>query len=91
MPGSPGSRRRELDRFAVTGGARVLQFAAAGFDASVLELCMAFGGRGGAGGAGRRGPLAGEVLASVLRERRVTHALIVAAGAGRRWIRLIWP
>ena len=73
--GIPGFARSELDRFAVTDRARVLQFAAAGFDASVLEMVMTF-----AAGATLvippPGPLAGEALASVLRDQHVTHALI---------------
>ncbi|MGW3210311.1 amino acid adenylation domain-containing protein [Streptomyces sp. NPDC001135] len=68
----------ELERFAVTTDARVLQFASPSFDASVLELVMAFA-------AGAQlvvpppGPLAGETLADVLTSQRITHALIPPA------------
>ena len=74
--GIPSFVSAELERFEVTPGSRVLQCAAAGFDASVLELCMTF-----AAGAvlvlPQPGPLVGEVLASALRGWRITHALIV--------------
>ena len=73
--GIPGFAQSELDRFAVTSQARVLQFAAAGFDASVLEMVMAF-----AAGATLvvppPGPLTGDTLAAVLHDQHVTHALI---------------
>ena len=74
--GIPSFTAAELERFAVTAGSRVLQLASPGFDASVLELCMAF-----AAGAilviAPPGPLAGAALAAVLREDRISHALIV--------------
>ncbi len=74
--GIPSFAAAELERFAVTAGSRVLQLASAGFDASVLELCMAF-----AAGAvlvvAPPGPLVGQALAGMLRERGITHALIV--------------
>ncbi|MFJ2277592.1 amino acid adenylation domain-containing protein [Streptomyces sp. NPDC087866] len=57
---------------------RVLQFASPSFDASVLELVMAFGS-GGALVVPPPGPLAGDVLAKVLVEREVSHALIPPA------------
>ena len=65
----------EVERFDVRPGDRVLQFSSPSFDASVLELCMAFAG-GAALVVPPPGPLLGEHLAEVLRERRVTHALI---------------
>jgi amino acid adenylation domain-containing protein/non-ribosomal peptide synthase protein (TIGR01720 family) len=68
----------EIDRFAVTGDSRVLQFSSPSFDASVLELCMAL-----LSGAAVVVPgpdiLAGEVLADVLATREVSHALIPPA------------
>jgi amino acid adenylation domain-containing protein/non-ribosomal peptide synthase protein (TIGR01720 family) len=68
----------EIDRFAVTPGSCVLQFSSPSFDASVLELCMAL-----LSGAAIIVPgpeiLAGEVLAEVLADRRVSHALIPPA------------
>ncbi|MFF1651738.1 amino acid adenylation domain-containing protein, partial [Streptomyces sp. NPDC058240] len=68
----------EVERFAVDAGSRVLQFASPSFDASVLELVMTFAA-GGALVVPLPGPLAGEVLGRVLRERRVSHALIPPA------------
>ncbi|MGW3210312.1 non-ribosomal peptide synthase/polyketide synthase, partial [Streptomyces sp. NPDC001135] len=68
----------ELERFAVTTDARVLQFASPSFDASVLELVMAFAA-GAALVVPPAGPLAGEVLAEVLLSERVSHALIPPA------------
>jgi amino acid adenylation domain-containing protein len=65
----------ELERFAGGPGARVLQFASAGFDASVLELCLAFAG-GGVLVLPPPGTLAGQDLAAVLRRGRVTHTLL---------------
>ncbi len=65
----------ELERFAGSPDARVLQYSSPSFDAFVLELCLAF----------RSGatlvvpdtlPLAGEILTDTLVDGRVTHALI---------------
>ncbi|OLR93668.1 hypothetical protein BJP25_15490 [Actinokineospora bangkokensis] len=67
-----------VERFAADAGSRVLQFSSPSFDAFVLELCTAFGA-GAALVVPDRGPLAGEVLAEVLAEQRVTHALIPPA------------
>ncbi|NEB35576.1 non-ribosomal peptide synthetase [Streptomyces sp. SID14515] len=68
----------EVERFDVTGDSRVLQYASPSFDASVLEICMTY-----AAGATLvvppPGPLAGDVLAEVLLELEVTHALIPPA------------
>jgi len=65
----------EVERFDVRPGDRVLQFSSPSFDASVLELCMAFAG-GAALVVPPPGPLLGDHLGEVLRERRITHALI---------------
>ncbi len=65
----------EVERFDVRPGDRVLQFSSPSFDASVLELCMAFAG-GAAVVVPPPGPLLGDHLGAVLRERRITHALI---------------
>ncbi|NEC96087.1 amino acid adenylation domain-containing protein, partial [Streptomyces albidoflavus] len=56
--------------------ARVLQLASPGFDASVLELLLAFATGGTLVLPSAEGPLAGEELARVVEEERVTHALI---------------
>ncbi|MFI9824523.1 amino acid adenylation domain-containing protein, partial [Streptomyces sp. NPDC052013] len=68
----------QVERFAVSQDSRVLQFASPSFDASVLELVMAFAA-GAALVVPPAGPLAGEVLAEVLDSERVTHALIPPA------------
>ncbi|SDI12815.1 non-ribosomal peptide synthase domain TIGR01720/amino acid adenylation domain-containing protein [Actinokineospora alba] len=65
----------EVDRFDVRPGDRVLLFSSPSFDASVLELCMAFAG-GAALVVPPPGPLVGEQLADVLAARAVSHALI---------------
>ncbi|GGS58609.1 non-ribosomal peptide synthase/polyketide synthase [Actinokineospora fastidiosa] len=68
----------EAERFAVLPGDRVLAFSSPSFDASVLELCLAL-----ASGAELvvppPGPLVGRLLADVLRDQRITHALIPPA------------
>ncbi|MGW0778256.1 amino acid adenylation domain-containing protein, partial [Streptomyces sp. NPDC002835] len=68
----------EVERFAVDGDSRVLQFASPSFDASVLELVMTFAA-GAALVVPPAGPLAGEVLAEVLESQRVSHALVPPA------------
>ncbi|MEE1806488.1 AMP-binding protein, partial [Streptomyces sp. BE133] len=65
----------EVERFAVDADSRVLQFASPSFDASILELCMALP-TGAALVVPPPGPLADEILADVLKSRRITHALI---------------
>ncbi|MFI8264332.1 amino acid adenylation domain-containing protein [Streptomyces sp. NPDC085665] len=68
----------EVDRFRVGPASRVLQLASPSFDASVLEICMAF-----AAGAtlvvAPHGPLAGRELAELLAEQAVSHAFISPA------------
>ncbi|WP_394830602.1 amino acid adenylation domain-containing protein [Pendulispora rubella] len=68
----------EVQRFAVTPRSRILCFSSPSFDASVLELCMAWA-RGATLVVPPAGPLAGEALASMLREQRISHALIPPA------------
>ncbi|MET9611188.1 non-ribosomal peptide synthetase, partial [Streptomyces sp. NPDC006512] len=70
--------RAQVERFGVDAGSRVLQFASPSFDASVLELVMAFA-VGAALVVPPAGPLAGEVLGGVLVDAGVTHALIPPA------------
>jgi non-ribosomal peptide synthetase component F len=73
--GIPSFAAACVSGFNARPGSRLLQFASIGFDAFVLEWCTAF-----AAGATLvvppPGPLAGEVLESVLRDSRITHALI---------------
>ncbi|WP_407836837.1 amino acid adenylation domain-containing protein [Streptomyces sp. DSM 116496] len=68
----------EVERFRVEPASRVLQLASPSFDASVLEICMAF-----AAGAtlvvAPHGPLAGRELAELLAEQAVSHAFISPA------------
>ncbi|HET6706391.1 non-ribosomal peptide synthetase [Amycolatopsis sp.] len=64
-----------VERFGLTGDSRVLQYSAPGFDASVMEMLMAF-----AAGATLvvppEGTLLGDDLAGVLTDSRISHALI---------------
>ncbi|WP_203933636.1 non-ribosomal peptide synthetase [Virgisporangium ochraceum] len=76
--GVPSFAGAQIERLAVTGSSRVLLFSSPSFDASVLELCLALPA-GAALVVPPAGPLAGEDLATVLAERRVTHALIPPA------------
>ncbi|MEU8263198.1 amino acid adenylation domain-containing protein [Micromonospora sp. NPDC048999] len=64
--------------FDVNPTSRVLQFSSPSFDASVLELCAAFGA-GAALVVPPPGPLVGDDLAAVLTSQQVTHALIPPA------------
>ena len=73
--GMAGFVQSERERFAGAAGCRVLQFAAAGFDASVLEWCLA-AGSGGTLVLPPAGPVAGDQLAGVIAGQRVSHALI---------------
>ena len=69
----------QTERFAITRDARVLQFSSPSFDASVMELLMAYG----TGAALVLPPpdaiLAGETLAGTLNGQRISHALISPA------------
>ncbi|GAA2209302.1 hypothetical protein GCM10009850_047600 [Nonomuraea monospora] len=64
--------------FGLAEDSRVLQLGAPTFDISVGELCLAFGS-GGTLIIPPTGPLAGDELGRVLRERRVTFGLIPPA------------
>ncbi|MFI7388702.1 amino acid adenylation domain-containing protein [Streptomyces sp. NPDC049813] len=65
-------------RFALTPDSRVLQLASPSFDASVMELLMAWGA-GAALVVAPAGVLVGEELAQVLTAGRVSHALVPPA------------
>ncbi|WP_445529273.1 amino acid adenylation domain-containing protein, partial [Streptomyces cyslabdanicus] len=67
-----------VERFTAHADSRVLLFSSPSFDASVLELCTAIGA-GGTLVVPPPGPLVGETLVEVLRDHRVTHALIPPA------------
>lgn len=68
----------ELERFAGTPDARVLQFSSPSFDASVLELCLSLRS-GGTLVVPEPGPLVGEELEQTLRSKRISHTLIPPA------------
>ncbi|MFC6091036.1 non-ribosomal peptide synthase/polyketide synthase [Saccharothrix lopnurensis] len=65
----------EIAHFDVRPGDRVLEFSSPSFDASVLELCMAWPA-GAALVVPPPGPLLGDQLAEVVDRHGVTHALI---------------
>ncbi|WP_344982323.1 non-ribosomal peptide synthetase, partial [Streptosporangium fragile] len=70
--------RSQVDRFGITPDSRVLHFASPSFDASVMEMLMAF-----AAGASLvivpPGAYGGDALAGVLASGGITHALIPPA------------
>ncbi|MFG1610399.1 amino acid adenylation domain-containing protein [Actinoplanes sp. NPDC049265] len=70
-----------VDRFRATGRDRVLFHASPSFDASILELGLAFG-TGATLVLPPAGRLAGDDLGTVLRSRRITHALIAPSLLG---------
>ncbi|SBT41192.1 non-ribosomal peptide synthetase [Micromonospora narathiwatensis] len=76
--GLPGFTAAIVTGFDVDATSRVLQFSSPSFDASVLELCAAFGA-GAALVVPPSGPLVGDDLAAVLIGQQVTHALIPPA------------
>ncbi|MFF2810184.1 amino acid adenylation domain-containing protein [Streptomyces sp. NPDC058000] len=66
------------DRWRPTPDSRVLQLTSPSFDVSLLEVWLAFGS-GGCLVVPPAGPLAGEALAEVLAELRITHAATTPA------------
>ncbi|OKI08083.1 hypothetical protein A6A06_35110 [Streptomyces sp. CB02923] len=66
------------DRWRLADDSRVLQLASPSFDASVLEMWMAFGS-GGCLVVPPSGPLAGEALTEALAELRISHTLVTPA------------
>ncbi|OPF80196.1 non-ribosomal peptide synthetase [Streptomyces antioxidans] len=76
--GIAGFAAAEAEHFRVRPGDRVLRFSSPGFDASVLELCMALPS-GATLVVPEEGPLLGGHLAEVLRRQRITHTLIPPA------------
>ncbi|WP_430333762.1 non-ribosomal peptide synthase/polyketide synthase [Rhodococcus sp. ACT016] len=68
----------QLERYGIESGSRTLHFASPSFDASILELLMAFG----AGAAMVIAPTSiygGQELTDLLAARRVTHAFVTPA------------
>ncbi|WP_433606607.1 non-ribosomal peptide synthase/polyketide synthase [Prescottella agglutinans] len=68
----------QVERYGVESGSRTLHFASPSFDASILELLMAFG----AGATMVVAPTSiygGAELAALLRSQRVTHAFVTPA------------
>ncbi|WP_189241736.1 non-ribosomal peptide synthetase, partial [Planobispora rosea] len=76
--GLPAYARTEIDRYAVTPDARVMQFASIGFDGAVLEWLMAFSA-GAALVLAPAGVYGGEPLGRFLAEARITHAFVTPA------------
>ncbi|MFD0442081.1 amino acid adenylation domain-containing protein [Streptomyces indonesiensis] len=76
--GIAGFAAAEAEHFQVRPDDRVLRFSSPGFDASVLELCMALPS-GATLVVPEPGPLLGGHLADVLRRQRITHTLIPPA------------
>ncbi|MFF4054731.1 amino acid adenylation domain-containing protein [Streptomyces sp. NPDC001668] len=66
----------QVERFGLGPGSRVLQYSAPGFDASVMELLMAFASGATLVVPDVHGPLLGEELEQELTRGRITHALI---------------
>ncbi|MCD7441170.1 amino acid adenylation domain-containing protein [Streptomyces lincolnensis] len=71
--------RTQIERFGLGPDSRVLQFSAPGFDASVMELLMAFASGGALIVPPADGPLVGESLERALTDGGITHALIPPA------------
>jgi len=83
--GIPNLAAVQIDRFAITPQARVLQFASQSFDAALWEMSAALTG-GAALVLIAPGKRSGDALAHLIREQRVTHAtlppvLLLRAGA----------
>jgi len=73
--GIPSLVAAEVERFRVTDATRVLQYASPSFDVSILEFLMALA-TGATLVIPPSQPLAGESLAALLRDQRISHALI---------------
>jgi amino acid adenylation domain-containing protein len=73
--GIPNLAAAQIERFEIDAGSRVLQFASAGFDAAISEVATTLiaGGALVLPGADER---AGEGLAALIRDQRVTHATL---------------
>ena len=81
----------QIERLVITPDSRVLQFSSSSFDASIMELLMAFPA-GAALVVPQAGLIAGEILADTLIRHAVSHALIppaVLAGMPTKGLRAI--
>ncbi|TWP45715.1 amino acid adenylation domain-containing protein [Lentzea tibetensis] len=79
--GLAGLAAANSERMAVDADSRVLQFSSPSFDAIVFELLATFAA-GAALVIPPAGTLAGDVLAQVVTEQRVTHAVLPPVAAG---------
>src|SRR5580700_7831623 len=68
----------QIERLGITADSRVLQFSSSSFDASIMELLMAFPA-GAALVVPHAGLIAGEILVETLTRHAVSHALIPPA------------
>src|SRR6202035_411096 len=68
----------QIERLGITPDSRVLQFSSSSFDASIMELLMAFPA-GAALVVPQAGLIAGEILVETLTRHAVSHALIPPA------------
>ena len=75
--GIPNLARAQIDRFAITPAARVLQFASASFDAAISEIATVLSS--GAALILADGERSGEGLSRLLRRQQVTHATLPPA------------
>lgn len=78
--GLPGLAAAKISTMRVTEVSRFLQFASPSFDAFLTELTATIGS-GAALVVPKPGTLAGETLRAVLREQRITHAVLPPAAA----------
>ncbi|MDK9501460.1 amino acid adenylation domain-containing protein, partial [Streptomyces katrae] len=74
--GFAGLAAAMTERMHITPDSRVLQFASASFDGAAMEVLMALAS-GAALVLPPHGPLVGDALGRFLRERRITHTLLV--------------
>src|SRR3954471_21490591 len=72
--GIPNLAAAHIDRLAITPGAHILQFASLSFDAAASEIATALAS--GAALVLPAGERSGDALAHLIREQRVTHALL---------------
>ncbi|UEL34888.1 amino acid adenylation domain-containing protein [Rhodococcus sp. C1] len=71
----------QIERYGLTSASRTLHFASPSFDASVLELLLAFG-TGSTMVIARPDVYGGDELAELLTEEKITHAFMTPAALG---------